>query len=393
MSTQSEPPTATTDRQVLVVGGSVEGLATAAFLSRRGLSPVVVTAEERGTDGPKEADRDVVLWDIAVSLFAELDLADTLLTSTETIREWVLRRTGDRRTERLRSPREGRWPWLTVERSRLRQLFRSTLPAASVRLSKTPNRLHATDSGLLVEFEDGVTERFDVVVGGDGPRSWVRRCRFDAAPLAAWGTREWSIRVDRRLGTPGTVHELWTPDGTFACGPPGSAGRLRIVTPDADAADPDLDTAARLLSASFAPDALPPGGLSPSDLTVVAGTAASGVRSAQWTAGRSALLGPAARSLPPTAPLDPSLSIEDAYVLADELAGTADATTALDRYERRRRGRHRVLWRDVPFGDRRPCGTLGSRGFCELRDLRASLLRSRFARRLPASSVDVVDRL
>jgi salicylate hydroxylase len=387
MSGQSEPPMATTDRQVLVVGGSVEGLATAAFLTRRGLSPVVVTTRDDSA-GANEVDRDVVLWSTAVSLFAELDLADALLTSTETIREWVLRRTDDGRTERLTSPHGGRQPWISVGRARLRALLRSELPAASVRLSKTPVRLQPTATGLLVEFEDGVSERFDVVVGGDGAHSWVRRSRFDTDSPAAWGTREWSIRVDRRLGTPGTVSELWTPDGTFACGPRGSAGHLRFLTTGEDATEPDCETVARLLSTTLAPD-----GLSPSDLTVVAGTAASGVRSERWTAGRSALLGPAARSIPPTAPLDPSLSIEDAYVLADELAGSADAITALERYERRRRGRHRTLRRDVPFDDRRLCDSLGSCGFSELRDLRAALLRSCFARRTPAPSVDDVEQL
>lgn len=390
MSAQSES-SATTDRQVLVVGGRVEGLATAAFLSHRGLSPVVVTT--RGDDGGATAvDRDVVLWSTAVSLFAELDLAETLLTSTETIREWVLRRTEDGRVERLTSSRGDRRPWVTVGRSHLREILRSELPAASVRLSKTPTRLQPTDTGLVVEFEDGVSERFDAVVGGDGVHSWVRRCRFDTDPPAAWGTREWSIRVDCRLGIPGTVYELWTPDGTFACGPLGSTGHLRFLTADAETTEPDLDTAARLLSTTFDPDVLPSGGLSPSDLTVVAGTAATGVRSERWTAGRSALLGPAARPLPPTAPLDPSLSIEDAYVLADELAGSTDVTTALGRYERRRRGRHGALWRDVPFDGRQPCGMLPW-GFCELRDLRAALLRSCFARRTQAPSVDAVDQL
>jgi 2-polyprenyl-6-methoxyphenol hydroxylase-like FAD-dependent oxidoreductase len=391
MSVPSESPTAATDRQVLVVGGSVEGLATAAFLGRRGLSPVVVTT--RDDHGANGTDSDAVLWSTAVSLFAELGLAETLLTSTETIREWVLGRADDGRTERLTRPNGDRRPWVTVSRSRLRALFRSELTAASVRLSKTPTRLQPTDTGLLVEFEDGVSERFDVVVGGDGARSWVRRSRFDTDPPAAWGTKEWSIRVDRRLGLPGTVYELWTPDGTFACGPLGSTDHVRYLTTDAETTDLDLDAVARQLSTTFDPDVLPSGGISPSDLTVVAGTAASGVRSEQWTADRSALLGSAARSLPPTAPLDPSLSIEDAYVLADELAGSTDAITALDRYERRRRGRHRALWRDVSFDCRRLCDALGSCGFSELRDLRAALLRSWFAHRMPAQPVDAVNQL
>jgi 2-polyprenyl-6-methoxyphenol hydroxylase-like FAD-dependent oxidoreductase len=320
--------------------------------------------------------------------------------------------------ERLSTAHDGRWPFVVVDRSRLRGLLRARLPAGAVRLSKTPCGLDPTDSGLRVEFEDGVREPFDAVVGGDGARSWVRRSRIDAGGPATRGTATWTVRTDRPLGAPETVTELWTPDGALTCGPPAGAGRLQFVTsvdgpdprpapraprttPSVDVApDGDLDpaaAAARLAGvverASFpTPGGEPvPSTVSSSELTLVGGAVDRHVRSERWTAGRVALVGAAARPLSPAVALGASLTVEDAYVLADELAGPAASTEALRRYARRRRGRYRALGRHLPFDatDTHPPGD-------DLHDLsarRAAVLRSVFARRLAAASGDVSERL
>ena len=104
--------------------------------------------------------------------------------------------------------------------------------------------------------------------------------------------------------------------------------------------------------------------------------------------GRAALLGAAARSLPSALGLDTSLALEDAYVLADELASPAPPVEALRRYARRRRGRHRALERDLPL-DR----ATSADGFHDQQALRATLLRSAFAGRLAAVAGDVSTRL
>jgi salicylate hydroxylase len=256
-------------------------------------------------------------------------------------------------------------------------------------MSKTPSRLEPTDAGLLVEFEDGVRERFDVVVGGEGPRSWVRESLFDDARPTHRGTARVTLRTDGQLGSPGTITELWTADGTLTLGPPGS-GRAQFVTTTVDASDRTFEPAAAAVSrlstaadrAECLPDRRPLDGLD-----VVDGDVDVGVPSDRWVAGRAALVGDAARPLPPTLPLGPSLAIEDAYVLAEELTRRASVTAALRRYARRRRGRQRLLGRALTADD--PCPTT----LHASRDLRATLLRAFFAQRPPAMSADVADHL
>lgn len=386
MSAQSGQPAATTDRQVLVVGGGLAGLATAAFLSRDGLSPVVVTAEETTV-----GDADVVLWSPAVSLLADLELGADLLASTEPVRRWHVHRPDGER-ERLSSAHDGRWPFVVADRDRLRELLRGRLPPGGLRLSKTPRRLEPTDSGLLVEFDDGVRERFDAVVGADGVDSWVRRSRLDD-DVRERGVTRWTLRPDGRLGTPGTITELWAPDGTLTYGPPG-ANRARFVTRTVDGSNPDhglgsgSESVAERVAQSFDADDLPPNCGSLADLTVVDGRADRVVGSDRWTAGRTALVGAAARSLPSGLSVSPSLAVEDAYVLAAELMDRSSTTAALRRYARRRRGRDRALCRLASLdGFAAPDG--GPATLRTVRTRRAALLRCFFARRVPAVSADV----
>ena len=392
MSSQSGQSTATTDRQVLVVGGGLAGLTTAAFLHRDGLSPVVVTAgETTGGDG----DLDVVLWSPAVSLLAELGLGADLLTSTEPVRRWHLRR--GEGTERLSSAHDGRWPFVAADRDRLRELLRARLPTGCLRLSKTPRRLDPTDSGLRVEFDDGVRERFDVVVGADGVDSWVRRSRLDCR-VSERGVTRWTLRVDGRLGTPGTITELWAPGGTLTYGPLGT-NRAQFVTAAIDGPGPghgsgsDVEAVASRLARSFDPAGLPSECGSLADLTVVGGRADRTVGTGRWTVGHAALVGAAARSLPSGLSVGPSLAVEDAYVLAAELTDRASTVEALRRYARRRCGRGRALARRTPT-DECPCSPdARSARFHDVRELRAALLRTFFARRVPAVSADVEEYL
>jgi salicylate hydroxylase len=330
-----------------------------------------------------------------MSLLAELDLGADLLASTEPVRRWHLH-CGEG-TERLSSTHDGRWPFVAADRNRLRELLRARLPTGSLRLSKTPRRLDPTDSGLRVEFDDGVRERFDVVVGADGVDSWVRRSRLDDGIRERDVTR-WTLRMDEELGTPGTITELWAPEGTLTYGPLG-ANRARLVTGAIDGSDSghgsgsDVESVAERVARSVDPTDLPSECGSFADLTVVDGRADRAVGVDRWTVGHAALVGSAARSLPSGLSVGPSLAVEDAYVLAAELTDRASTTAALRRYARRRCGRGRALARQTPT-DECPCSP-GARldRFHDVRELRAVLLRTFFARRVPAVSADVEEYL
>lgn len=379
MPVRSEPPP-TRDRQVLVIGDSVEGLATAAFLRQDGLSPVVVTA---GTDQSGRA-RDVTLWRAAVSLLAELD-GDDLLAAGTPVERWRLRRLDDGSTEQHASTRDAH-PVLSVDRARLRDRLRAQLPAESVRLSKAPQRLVPNEHGVRVGFADGVRERFDAVVGADGVDSWGRDSRTAPSTPASWGTAEWSVLTEGLFERAALV-DVWAASETLLCHPDG---RARFVVPAVDTADTAV---AREAATARLDDLLDR--VAPHESTPALGerTEHVGTASDCWAVGRVGFVGPAARSLPPTSSLGPSLAVEDAYVLATELTSRRRVVTALDRYARRRRNRLTTLARQVPF-QCSPTGTQqGPAAVHAARSVRRTVVRSFFTTSEPAVSAAGADYL
>ena len=385
----SDPAPATDDRQVLVVGDGVTGLSAAAFLHREGLDPTVVAAPTAPRRGFGTVDRSVTLWHTAVALLAELGVPAELSPSAVEIDEWLFTRADGTVIDRLGTAHVGDsdHPFLAVDRRRLRRALRDRLPANSVRVTKTPRELRV--AGLPeVEFEDGVRERFDLVVGADGTDSWLRNAGFDAPEPIPWGTATWSFRADG-ADPSGTVGEAWDADGgaMVAVVPTASGACGRLVT---TADDPDV-AAEALAGALDAPDHPVTCGLDLPGPDALVGTPARVVRADPWATDRLALLGDAARSLPPCS-LAPSLAVEDAYVLAEELAVRGTSAAALGRYANRRRGRlGRLYDRAAPDGARR--GPLSVTGLPDLLECRLALLRSSFARRLPAGVVSSTDRL
>lgn len=359
-------------RQVLVVGDGVAGLSVAVSLRRRGLDPTVVAGTTDGSTDHGVIDGAVTLWPTGVALLDELGATADLGPSSTEIDTWLLPAEDGTAFERLETGHH-RHPLLVADRRRLRWALRERLPTNSIRETKTPRTLCTDDGPPVVEFEDGVRERFDLVVGADGIDSWVRAVGFDGPEPAPWGTTTWTFRADD-AAVPGAIAEAWGPDAvvTVVPTPSGACGRLVTTARDAAAADVlagVLDHAEHPLADEFdppGPDAL-------------VGAPDRVLRADPWVTDRLALVGDAAHSLPPCS-LGPTLAIEDASVLAEEVAIHETPTAALRRYEHRRRGHLCRLDRRPPDADARRRHPLSAAGLSDLQELRRSLLHFRFPR-------------
>jgi 2-polyprenyl-6-methoxyphenol hydroxylase-like FAD-dependent oxidoreductase len=363
-------PVADDGRQVLVVGDGVVGLCAAAFLGHRGLDPTVVPSAAR-----EPVDCRVVLWPTAVSVLAELGVVGALCGPTTEVEAWLLAATDGTVRERLAAADDAD-PFRSVGRSDLRRTLRDRLPASSVRVTKTLRTLRTTDGPPVVEFDDGVVERFDLVVGADGTESTVKTAGFDAGEPVPKGTTTWTFRADGHAGTPGTVTELWGEDLRVLVGPDASGACGHLVTTVDDPAIA-VDALRRALDAedAVACDLTLPG---PGDLL---GTPDRTVPDDRWVTDRLALLGEAARSRSPLLTPGPSLGIEDAYVLAEAVADDWSLGRALGTYERRRRDRFDRLHARAETHRsvrRRP---LGGEGVTDALESRLALLRRTFADR------------
>ena len=150
-------------RRAIVIGGSMSGLFTAAFLRRIGWE---VDVYERST---------VELVGRGAGITSHPELLEALEKSGAGTRDL-----GIEVERRIAIDRQGRIigerPLKQVLTSwdRLQSLLRETIPAVRYHLGRTFERVEQDGSQVCVRFAEGATERADLLVGGDGVRSGVR---------------------------------------------------------------------------------------------------------------------------------------------------------------------------------------------------------------------------
>lgn len=243
-------------------------------------------------------------------------------------------------------------PFLVIHRADLQAALLAAVreePGIDLRLGHALESFDATDSGvtLHVRHEGGdAALTAEALIGADGLRSVVRGALQPGARpsfrhRAAWRATVPVEALPAALTDP--VTRLWIGPGAHLVTYPVKAGRainLVAVTPDgreahgwSEAAARDellahysgwCDEARALLDAPerwlrwalFDLDPLP-----------------------RWSAGPVTLLGDAAHAMPPFLAQGAAQAIEDAVILARELAGALDIPAALRRYEAARRPR------------------------------------------------------
>ncbi|MFF1816890.1 FAD-dependent monooxygenase [Kribbella sp. NPDC058245] len=215
-----------------------------------------------------------------------------------------------------------------------------------VRLGISVDSLRQGDGFVDVGFSDGSTGRYDLVVGADGIYSRTRRQIFPDAPEPEYtGQSVWRIltdrpdHVDRRhyfLGGPAkvgftpvsatqmylfvaerTAQEFREPGELYETFVELLAGYGGIVADIRAKVTPETEIVFRPLEAFHLP--------------------------APWHSGRVALIGDAAHPTTPQLASGAGIAVEDALVLAEELASHGDVPAALNAFLRRREERCRYV--------------------------------------------------
>jgi 2-polyprenyl-6-methoxyphenol hydroxylase-like FAD-dependent oxidoreductase len=326
----------------LIVGAGIAGLTLAGLMARQGRSPVVIDRRPEGAG----LGYALALWPHGSRVFHALGVHDEFVAASEPMRTYAAEgATGELLTQSPLPASIARYGHLgIIPRADLLGMLRCALNGVEVRDGVGIVTISQTQDLVEVGFDDGTTDRFDLVVGADGMHSRVRELLFGhVAPRdTGWGCYVWWS--DPGLTVTGATTERWGA-GSFLGTYPCREQLCVIAGAPTEALKPDRpEGRTDRLRALLRPYGAPvtelladlPGDSEPLYLWPM-----SDVRSPHWTQGRVALVGDAAASFLPTAGIGASMALESAAALADELSRT-DPTylpNALQLYQRRRRAR------------------------------------------------------
>lgn len=323
------------ETRVLVVGAGLAGLAAARTLTRAGFSVEVVERQpawdEAGTGIylPGNASRalralgleaDVVERGVVISRQRISDDRGRLLVEVDLPQVW-----------------DGVGPCLALARADLHAVLLDGAGDVPLRMEASVGGLRELDEGVSVEFGDGTTGDYDLVVGADGIHSTVRRLTFgDEATARPVGQEGWRFVTACPPGI--TTWSVLLGDRTaFLTIPIGNGLVYCYCDVVSRAGEHRHDDLARLFSAYADPvpellDAI-------SELDVVHRSTIEEVALDSWVRGRVVLVGDAAHATSPNMAEGAAMALEDALVLAECLHRHEAIPAALSAFEARRRPR------------------------------------------------------
>jgi 2-polyprenyl-6-methoxyphenol hydroxylase-like FAD-dependent oxidoreductase len=220
---------------------------------------------------------------------------------------------------------------------------RAIATGAELRLGVTAQSLDDNGTGVTVRFSDDSEGHYDIVVGADGIHSQTRAALFPDAPGPEFtGQSVWRYNLPR----PADLDSLHVYNGPIGAGVVPISDALMylyLTTPEPGNPRYAHDRLAETMRSKV------PGSLSDlaegitDDDGVVYRPLETVMLSGPWHKGRVVLLGDAVHASTPHLGQGAGMAIEDAIVLADELARHATPEAAFTAYRERRFERCRYI--------------------------------------------------
>jgi 2-polyprenyl-6-methoxyphenol hydroxylase-like FAD-dependent oxidoreductase len=219
---------------------------------------------------------------------------------------------------------------------------------ARVRLGCTFTSIRQDDGGVDVTFTDGASARYDLVIGADGLYSKVRDAVFPDAPKPQYtGQGVWRAVLPRLPEVNGTM--MWMGPKIKPGLNPVSQDEMYLFVTEDRATNDFLDPAGFLphLKALLAPFPAPLLQAVREQLNensqIIYRPLESMLMPSPWYKRRVVLIGDTVHATTPHMASGACIGIEDAIVLAEEIAGAGSVDQALDRYLARRWSRCRMV--------------------------------------------------
>lgn len=340
-------------RSVLIVGAGIGGLTTAVALAQRGIQAELVELKTEST----VYGVGIIQPSNQLRALAQLGLADACMAQGIAFPSWRMCDAQGKQMFEVTAPQVA--PEFPGNNGIGRRVLHAILSEAAaahgvrLRLGVTVEKLSQSPDGVSIELSDGSQADYDLVIASDGVHSAMRSRLFPEHGGARFtGQSVWRFRTER-------LPDVST--GNLFYGKKSKAGfvpmsresmYLLLVTTDApqmvkpgdnppamlrerlaEYGGPVAEVAARLEKASDIAD---------DDIVFRAMEAI--MLPPPWYRGRVVLIGDAVHAVTPHLAQGASMAIEDALVLAEELAAANEAGAALAAYTRRRHARCQAVY-------------------------------------------------
>lgn len=334
--------------KALVVGAGIGGLTAAAALRRRNIDvELFEAAPDLRANGAAlgigcNATKVLSLLDFDVTGSGFGEVTRNLLLRTPTGRT-VRQVRFDLIAEQLSSS-----PLVSIRRQTVLDLLRAAIPEVPIHFGTRVERFEADGDGVSISCANGRTVTGEVLIGADGIRSAVRAQLTGTERVTDYGYINWLAVIPFRHErlAPGVAAHYWGVGRRFGLIDIGGGdvywwatrnmpeGRSGSWAGDKDDILTEFDGWAEEVVAAI--EATPAA-------AVIAVPAQDRPFRTSWGTGPVTLLGDAAHPMLTSLSQGAGSAIEDAYVLAHELARGPDPSAALRSYEAARRKRTRGL--------------------------------------------------
>ncbi|GAB3338833.1 FAD-dependent monooxygenase [Larkinella ripae] len=321
-----------------IIGGGIAGLTTAIALRKVGIRATLFES----APAIKPLGAGLALAANAVKAIQKLDLADAILPAGRQLDAFVILDERGREITRTDSRAVSRKYGIdnfTIHRAALHQAFLNQLVGNPIVLGKRAISVDQSRDGVIVRFDDGTLHQTDFLLVADGIHSAIRQQLIpDSQPRYA-GYTAWRSVVDGTGLNLNEATETWGLRGRFGIVPLANKQIYWFATVNAPANDPRLRAfKVRDLQAHFAdyhgpiPEIL----ARTRDENLLWNDISDLKPLSRFAFDNVVLLGDAAHATTPNMGQGACQAIEDAVVLADELAKDGPTVNAFRRFEQRR---------------------------------------------------------
>lgn len=336
------------DRRILVIGGGFSGMAAAIELRRHGAQVDLVEIDP----GWRNYGAGISLGGATLRALRRLGVLDAFLREGNAADGVKICLTHGPQVAELPTPRIA-GPEVPGGGAILRPVLARILAEATraagtnVRLGCTFTAIEQDAEGVDVTFTDGQRRRYDLVIGADGLYSKTREALFPAAPKPRYsGQAVWRAVLPRPPEV--TTATMWLGRVKPGVNPVSATHMYLFVTehrPTNDHVDPaTFVERLRALLAEFPAPLLQQIRAQIGDDSQIVYRPLEGLLLPRpWHRGRVVLIGDTVHATTPHLASGACIGLEDALVLADELARTADVPAALRAFEDRRWERCRMV--------------------------------------------------